>query len=125
MTIHWLDPLLNPASIAVLGASQKIGTVGNEVIVNLRKGGFQGEIYAVNPGYDKVENLPCYSTLADLPERPEQVIFAISDQRIEAALDDVIALGIPDCTIFSALILADDSTPNLKQRSGSGARWWF
>ena len=59
MTIHWLDPLLKPASIAVLGASQKIGTVGNEVIVNLRKGGFQGEIYAVNPGYDRVENLPC------------------------------------------------------------------
>ena len=116
MTIHWLDPLLKPASIAVLGASQKIGTVGNEVIVNLRKGGFQGEIYAVNPGYDRVENLPCYSTLADLPERPEQVIFAISDQRIEAALDDVIALGIPACTIFSALILSDDSTPNLKQR---------
>jgi acyl-CoA synthetase (NDP forming) len=116
MTAHWLQPLLKPASIAVLGASQKSGTVGNEIIVNLRKGGFQGEIYAVNPGYERVENLPCYPSLVDLPERPEQVIFAISDERIEAALDDVIALGIPACTIFSALILSNDRTPNLKQR---------
>jgi acyl-CoA synthetase (NDP forming) len=116
MTGHWLQPLLKPASIAVLGASQKSGTVGNEVIVNLRRGGFQGEIYAVNPGYERVENLRCYPSLADLPERPEQVIFAISDERIEAALDDVIALGIPACTIFSALILSNDKTPNLKQR---------
>tara|TARA_B100000795_G_scaffold245579_1_gene210772 strand:+ start:462 stop:2546 length:2085 start_codon:yes stop_codon:yes gene_type:complete len=122
MTTHWLEPLLKPASIAVLGASQKSGTVGNEVIVNLRRGGFQGQIYAVNPGYDRVENLPCYSSLADLPERPEQVIFAISDQRIEAALDDVIALGIPACTIFSALALSDDQTPNLKQRIASKAQ---
>ena len=122
MTTHWLEPLLKPASIAVLGASQKSGTVGNEVIVNLRRGSFQGQIYAVNPGYDRVENLPCYSSLADLPERPEQVIFAISDQRIEAALDDVIALGIPACTIFSALALSDDQTPNLKQRIASKAQ---
>ena len=116
MTAHWLQPLLKPASIAVLGASQKSGTLGNEIIVNLRKGGFQGEIYAVNPGYERVENLPCYPSLVDLPERPEQVIFAISDERIEAALDDVIALGIPACTIFSALIISNDRTPNLKQR---------
>jgi len=122
MTTHWLQPLLKPASIAVLGASQKSGTVGNEVIVNLRRGGFQGEIYAVNPGYERVENLPCYPSLADLPERPEQVIFAISDQRIEAALDEVIALGIPACTIFSALILSNDNIPNLKQRVASKAQ---
>ena len=111
-----LQPLLKPASIAILGASQKNGSVGNEVIVNLCRGGYEGLIYPINPGYGSILGIACYQALADLPTQPEMVIFAISDRRIEAALDEVIALGIPACTIFSALILDNDSTPNLKQR---------
>lgn len=55
-------------------------------------------------------------SLSDLPELPEHVIFAIGDQRIEAALDELIALGIKACTIFSSLILKEDTAPLLKQR---------
>ncbi|MDG1485465.1 MAG: acetate--CoA ligase family protein [Porticoccaceae bacterium] len=116
MTEHRLRPLLKPASIAVLGASNRVGSVGNEVFVNLRKGGFSGTIMAVNPGYTEVEGVPCYPSLSDLPELPEHVIFAIGDQRIEAALDELMALGIKACTIFSALILKQDTAPLLKQR---------
>ena len=116
MSNHRLKPLLKPESIAILGASQKIGSVGNEVIVNLLRGGFEGLIYPVNPGYGEVLGVACYPTLAELPMRPEMVIFAISDRRIEEAVDEVIALGIPACTIFSSLILENDTSPNLKQR---------
>ena len=116
MTMHRLRPLLNPVSVAVLGASQKVGTVGNEVLVNLVKGGFSGKIFAVNPAYVEVQGFPCFPCLAELPELPEMVIFAVGDKRIEAALDDVIALGIKACTIFSALILDGDSAPLLKER---------
>ena len=122
MSNHRLQPLLKPASIAVLGASQKIGSVGNEVIVNLLRGGFEGSIYPVNPGYKEILGIACYPSLVDLPARPDMVIFAISDRRIESALDEVIALNIPACTIFSALILDNDSTPNLKQRIATKAQ---
>ena len=122
MNNHRLQPLLKPASIAVLGASQKNGSVGNEVIVNLLRGGFEGLIYPINPGYESVLEITCYASLADLPAPPEMVIFAISDRRIEAALDEVIALNIPACTIFSALILENDTTPNLKQRISDKAQ---
>ena len=44
-----LQPLLKPASIAILGASQKNGSVGNEVIVNLCRGGYEGLIYPLIP----------------------------------------------------------------------------
>lgn len=116
MTEHRLRPLLKPASIAVLGASNRAGSVGNEVFVNLRKGGFTGTLLAVNPNYSEVAGVPCYASLSDLPELPEHVIFAIGDQRIEAALDELIALGIKACTIFSSLILKEDTAPLLKQR---------
>ena len=84
--------------------------------MNLVKGGFLGKIFAINPAYTDVQGIACFSSLADLPEVPEMVILAVGDQRIEAALDDVIALGIRACTIFSALILDGDSTPLLKDR---------
>ena len=116
MRDHRLQPLLKPASIAVLGASQKSGSVGNEIFLNLIRGGFEGELYGVNPRYNSVEGFSCYASLGDLPNAPEHVIFAIADRKIESALDDVIALGIPACTIFSALVIAKDSVPNLKQR---------
>ena len=122
MINHRLQALLKPSSIAILGASQKSGSVGNEVILNLVRGGFEGEIFGVNPSYGEVEGIPCYPSLAQLPKAPQHVIFAINDHRIEAALDEVVSLGIPACTIFSALIISDDSTPNLKQRIATKAQ---
>ena len=48
---HRLDPLLRPRSIAVLGATEREGTVGRTAVENLLKGGFEGALYAVNPRY--------------------------------------------------------------------------
>ena len=66
-----LQPLINPTSIAVVGASRRSGAVGNEVLLNLLKGGFRGELYAVNPGCDEVEGVRCYPDLGSLPAVPE------------------------------------------------------
>lgn len=79
-------------------------------------GGFEGNIYPLNPGYDSVLGLPCYPDLSSLPETVDHVIFAVSDQRLEAALDDVIAHGARAATIMSQLIIEDDTTPKLQQR---------
>jgi acyl-CoA synthetase (NDP forming) len=113
---HRLDSLLHPRSIAVLGATERAGTVGRTIVENLLKGGYEGRLYAVNPGRRSVCGVPCFATLADLPEPVEHVIFAISDARVEAALDDVIAHGARAATIMSTLILADDSEPPLRDR---------
>jgi acyl-CoA synthetase (NDP forming) len=113
---HRLDPLLRPRSIAVLGASEREGTVGRHTIENLLKGGYEGGLYAVNPGRKSVLGVPCVASLADLPEQVEHVIFAIADTRIEAALEEVIAHGVRAATMMSSLVLADDSDPPLRDR---------
>ena len=113
---HPLDPLLRPKSIAVVGATQRQHTVGNHVIDNLTKGKYPGCLYAVNPAYKDVLGITCYASLADLPEPVEHVIFAVSDERIEAALDDAIAHGAKSITIMSSLTLANDSDSPLKTR---------
>ena len=79
---HRLDPLLRPRSIAVLGATEREGTVGRHTVENLLKGGFAGPLYAVNPGRSSVLGVPCFPSLAALPAKVEHVIFAVADTRI-------------------------------------------
>lgn len=102
--------------MAVVGASERAGSIGNEVLVNLHKSGFQGEIFFVNPARDSIDGRPCYTSLSELPKVPQQVVFAIGNERLEACLDEAIALGIPAATVFSSLYLEDDTQPGLRER---------
>ncbi len=113
---HRLDPLLRPRSIAVLGATEREGTVGRNTVENLLKGGYDGGLYAVNPGRKWVLGVPCYPTLAELPEPVEHVIFAVADSRMDAALDDVIAHGARAATMMSSLVIEGDTDPPLRDR---------
>ncbi len=113
---HRLDPLLKPQSIAVLGATERAGAVGRTTVENLLAGRYEGRLYAVNPGYRSVCGLPCYPSLAALPAPVEHVVFAVSDARIEAALDETIAHGARAATIMSSLVLEGDTEPALRER---------
>jgi acyl-CoA synthetase (NDP forming) len=113
---HRLDPLLRPQSIAVLGASEREGTVGRNAVENLLKGGYEGGLYAVNPGRKWVLGVPCYPSLATLPEPVEHVIFAVADTRMDAALDDAIAHGARAATMMSTLVIEGDTDPPLRER---------
>jgi acetate---CoA ligase (ADP-forming) len=113
---HRLDSLLRPQSIAVLGATERAGAVGRATVENLLAGGYEGRLYAVNPGHRSVCGLPCYPSLAALPAPVDHVIFAVSDARIEAVLDEAIAHGARAATIMSALVLEGDREPALRER---------
>jgi acyl-CoA synthetase (NDP forming) len=113
---HRLEPLLRPASIAVVGASERPGTVGRNLVENLLKGGFSGALFTVNPGRESVLGVPCFPSLAALPSRVEHAMFAVSDERIEAALDEAIEHGARAVTLYSSLVLAKDSVPALRER---------
>jgi acyl-CoA synthetase (NDP forming) len=113
---HRLDPLLRPRSVAVVGASEDNDAMGEWSLKNLLKGGYEGDIYAVNPKYEKVQGVKCYAYLADLPAAPDLVIFAVSDRWLEKVLDDTIAVGAKAAVIMSTLVLDDDTTPPLRDR---------
>jgi len=113
---HRLDPLLRPRSVAVVGASDRPASMGNWALVNLKKGGYEGPIYAINPRYESVMGLRSHAGLASLPEVPDLVIFAVGDQRIEGALDEAIAAGVPAAVIMSSLVIDEDESPPLRAR---------
>lgn len=113
---HRLDPLLRPRSVAVVGASARTDSMGEWALRNLGLGGYPGNIYPVNPNYDDLQGHRCYASLANLPETPDLVIFAVGDHRIEDSLDEAIAAGVPAAVLQSTLYLDDDSDPPLRER---------
>ena len=113
---HHLDPLLRPNSIAIVGASAREHSLGEETLKNLTRGEFPGVIYPVNPRYRELSGLPCSADLQALPETPDLVIFCVSDSRVEQVLDDVVAIAAPAVSIMSSLVIDDDDTPNLRSR---------
>ena len=112
---HHLDPLLRPASIAIVGASASDG-VGRRLLETLLHGQYPGALYAINPKYDDVLGVPCFPDLAALPEPVEHVVFAVSDHRIEAIFEEAVKTGVKAMTIMSMLYIDNDMQPPLKER---------
>jgi acyl-CoA synthetase (NDP forming)/GNAT superfamily N-acetyltransferase len=69
--------LLQPRSVAVVGASRRPGTVGRAILHNIVAGGFAGPVYAVNPHAKRIEGVRCAASIEGLPEPPELVIVAV------------------------------------------------
>ncbi len=81
-----LEPLLHPASVAVVGLRRDGSGVGRTVLRNIRAGGYAGRLYAVHPSATEVGDTTAYPTLVDVPERLDLVIVAVP---AEAALSTV------------------------------------
>jgi acetyltransferase len=97
-----LTPLLNPASIAIIGATPDTKKVGGRPIRYLRRYGYGGRIYPVNPKHDVVQELRCFASLAALPERPDMAIIALPAEAAIEAARDCVGAGIPALTVYSS-----------------------
>ena len=72
-----LGRLLDPASIAIAGLSADPAKHGGRVLANLRKLGYRGEVWGVNPGLPEVDGVEVFPSLRDLPEPPDLVVCAV------------------------------------------------
>ncbi len=72
-----LRPLLQPRSIAVVGASQRHGTVGEAILHNIVTGGFTGPVYAVNPHAQTMDGVPCVASVDQLPGQVDLAVIAV------------------------------------------------
>ena len=112
---HRLDPLLDPESIVIVGATTS-GGMGSRVIKNLQRGGFKGKLYGLHPKNEDAFGVPCYPDFKSLPEKVEHAIFAVSDERVEGLVDAAIEAGVKAMSMMSMLYLDDDQKPYLKDR---------
>ena len=69
-----LDAIFKPKSVALIGASERTGSVGRMVLSNLISTPFGGTIYPVNPKRTNILGIRAYKSLHDLPERPDLIV---------------------------------------------------
>jgi acetyltransferase len=90
-----LTPLLAPRAIAVVGASDKEGSLGGIATGYLARFGFVGPVWPVNPGRDTVAGLRCYPSLNDLPATPDLAVIAVPADNVIDVVRDCVAAGVP------------------------------
>jgi acetyl coenzyme A synthetase (ADP forming)-like protein len=86
--------IMNPAAVAVIGASAEAGKIGHSVMKNLIDGGYRGAIYPINPGADAVLGHRCHRSIKDVPGVVDLAVFAIPAARVPGALAEAGEKGV-------------------------------
>jgi len=92
---------MKPASIAVVGASQRM-TRATRVVANLQRFGYGGRIFPINPKYGEILGLPCYPDLASTPEPAHSVVVAIPAEQVPSVLTAAVASGVRGAVVLSS-----------------------
>lgn len=122
MTEHRLRPLLNPRSIAVVGASANRESFGWTSWRAIREIGHEGDLFLVNPRYDDIDGERCYPDIASIGRPVEHAMLNVSNPNLERVFDEAIAAGVKAVTIFASCYLANDGDPPLLERLKRKAR---
>ncbi|MBS0336327.1 MAG: acetate--CoA ligase family protein [Proteobacteria bacterium] len=102
MSQQALTPLMRPRSIAVLGASPRPNTLGNNAVANLQRFGYAGAIFPVHPSAPEVVGLKAYANIASLPEAPDCAVVALSSDKVLATLEEAAGRGVRAAVVFAS-----------------------
>ncbi|MBI3092279.1 MAG: CoA-binding protein [Candidatus Tectomicrobia bacterium] len=97
-----LRALMFPRSIAVIGASANLATIGGRPLRLLRKHGFKGNLYPVNPKYAEIDGLRCYPSIGAVGEAIDCALIALGRDQVIPALEACAAAGVRAATVFSS-----------------------
>lgn len=105
-----LEPLLNPGSIALIGASNSAGRIGGLPLELLTTFGYEGSVYPINPKYDEVFGLPCWPDIESVPESVDLVVLAIGARDVIPMLERCHAHGAKAAIVYAAGFAEEGST---------------
>lgn len=94
--------LLHPASIALYGASDDVSKMGGRPVQFLKRSGFAGRIYPINPKRTEIQGLQSWPSLQSLPEVPDQVFVLTPTETVIPAVRECAALGVKVVTILAS-----------------------
>jgi acyl-CoA synthetase (NDP forming) len=114
--------MLGARSVAVVGASARPGSFGARLVAEITRSPSAPTITLVNPRYDRIGDLPCVPSLADIPDPVDLVLLGVPDPALEAQLSLAASRGDRSAVIYGSVVgQASDGTP-LRERVASIAR---
>jgi acyl-CoA synthetase (NDP forming) len=99
---HPLDSFFAPDSIALIGASRDLEKIPGRLLSLLRKNGFPGRIYPINPNYGDIDGLTCYPSISDVGQPIDLAIVIIPAHAVLGALAQCAAVGVANAVVISS-----------------------
>ncbi|MGZ8599893.1 MAG: CoA-binding protein, partial [Actinomycetota bacterium] len=98
-----IERLLEARSVAVVGASERGGSVGHETMVELvDKGGFDGPVHPVNPRYEELFGRRCFASIVDVPEPVDLAVISLANALLEETLVGCAEAGVGSVVIYAS-----------------------
>ena len=97
-----LTPLLQPRSVAVVGASSDPHRIGGRPIAYMLRNGFGGRILPVNPNRSEIQGLPAFASVEALPEAPDVAIVALPAPQVLETIQALDRKGARSAIVFSS-----------------------
>jgi len=99
---HPLDSIFSPKNVAVIGATERQGSVGRSVLWNLLSSPFGGTVYPINPNRPNVLGIRAYKDIRELPEKPDLIVVTTPAPSVPGIIQEAVELGVPTGIVISA-----------------------
>jgi len=99
---HHLEKLFSPDSIAVFGASEKPGSVGTQIFINLLRAGYQGDLYPVNPSHSEVQGRRCFARIGEIEATVDLAVIATPAATVNGILRECGEHGVAAAVVLTA-----------------------
>ena len=92
----------SPVSVALIGATDREGSVGATTLRNLRQSGYKGRVHAVNPKRTEIVGAPCYPSIAAIPEPVELAVIVTPATTVPGIVGECVRAGVKAAVVISA-----------------------
>lgn len=103
-----LDALFTPSSVALIGASNKLGTLGHDLVDMLSSGGYTGSVYPVTPRNSEVCELACYPALEAIGRPVDLAVLGVNAKRVKEQAETALASGAGALAVFANCVLEEE-----------------
>jgi len=97
-----LRSALFPESIAVIGASRRVDSIGHQLLTNIRAGGYKGRVHAVNIEARHVQGLEAHSRVSEIPDHVDLAVVAVPAASVQLVVQDCATAGVKTLLVVSA-----------------------
>ena len=94
--------LLNPSSVAIVGASPKPFSLGGNLLQNFLAFGFAGDLHLVNPSHEEIAGHPCVATIDELPEGIDLLLLIVPAAHVPEAIEACVRRKVGSVILYSA-----------------------
>ncbi len=102
MSIHNLDKIFKPNSVAVIGASKKEGTMGFFLLKSLLNSGYEGKVFPVNPKYKSIKRVKTYPSILDIKQPIDLAVIATPMAKVPPLIKECVESGVGGAIVISA-----------------------